>query len=74
MQVHALILNFVYAALGGLLTLIFMWFGYWLFDKATPFNAAEELKKDNRAVGMVILGVFIGVGIAMGLVIGLGLN
>jgi uncharacterized membrane protein YjfL (UPF0719 family) len=60
--------------MGGFLTLFFMYLGYKIFDKFTSFNTSEELAKDNRAVGMVVLGIFIGVGIAIGLVIGLGLN
>ena len=51
-----------------------MYMGYKVFDKFTDFNTSEELAKDNRAVGMVVLGIFVGVGIAIGLVIGLGLN
>ena len=74
MQLTAMIVNFIYAIIGGFLTLFFMYIGYKIFDKITEFNTSEELAKDNRAVGMVVLGIFIGVGIAIGLVIGLGLN
>lgn len=74
MQFQAMILNFIYSLMGGFLTLFFMYLGYKIFDKLTYFNTAEELAKDNRAVGMVVLGIFVGVGIAIGLVVGLGLN
>jgi len=74
MQLTAMIVNFIYAIIGGFLTLFFMYIGYKIFDKFTEFSTSEELAKDNRAVGMVVLGIFIGVGIAIGLVIGLGLN
>lgn len=74
MQIEAIIANFVYSILGGALTLLFMYIGYKLFDKLTHFDTSEELAKDNRAVGLVVLGIFISVGIAIGLVIGLGLN
>ncbi len=74
MQVEAMIMNFVYSILGGFLTLLFMYIGYKLFDKTTHFDTSKELAKDNRAVGLVVLGIFIGVGVAIGLVIGLGLN
>ncbi len=74
MQVQAVIANFVYAILGGIITLIFMYLGFKLLDKITVFNTSEELAKDNRAVGMVVMGIFIGVGIAIGLVVGLGMN
>ncbi len=74
MQWTAILLNFVYAFLGGIVTIAFMWFGYKLFDHLTPFNTADELKKGNMAVGLVVLGMLLGIGIAIGLVIGLGLN
>ncbi len=74
MQLTAMIANFIYSVMGGFITLFFMYIGFKLFDKLTDFNTSEELAKDNRAVGMVVLGIFIGVGVAIGLVIGLGLN
>ncbi len=74
MQVEAMIMNFIYSVIGGFLTLMFMYIGYKLFDKSTHFDTSKELAKDNRAVGLVLLGIFVGVGIAIGLVIGMGLN
>ena len=67
-------LNFLYAALGSILTLAFMIFGYWIFDVFNPLDINEELGKDNRAVGLVVAAIFIGLGVAVGLVIGMGLN
>ncbi|MCH8285508.1 DUF350 domain-containing protein [candidate division KSB1 bacterium] len=69
-----MLINFLYAILGGIVTISFMWVGYKIFDKLTDFNTAEELAKGNMAVGLVVLGIFLGVGIAIGLVIGMGLN
>ena len=52
----------------------------WFFHSAIPSDGQSrieafcELEKDNRAVGLVVLGIFVGVGIAIGLVIGMGLN
>jgi uncharacterized membrane protein YjfL (UPF0719 family) len=74
MQFKAMLVNFIYSVMGGFLTLFFMYVGYKIFDKLTHFDTSEQLAKDNRAVGMVVLGIFVGVGIAIGLVIGLGLN
>jgi uncharacterized membrane protein YjfL (UPF0719 family) len=74
MQFQAIALNFIYSIIGGFLTLFFMYIGYKLFDTITDFRAPDELAKDNRAVGMAVAGIFVGVGIAIGLVIGLGLN
>jgi uncharacterized membrane protein YjfL (UPF0719 family) len=68
------IVNFAYAVAGGLLTLVFMWIGYIVLVKLTRVDVADELAKGNRAVGSMIMGLFIGIGIAMGLVIGLSLN
>lgn len=69
-----IIVNLIYALLGGSITLVFMWAGYIVFSKFTPFDIARELENGNRAVGSMVMGVFIGIGIAMGLVIGLSLN
>lgn len=74
MQLVAIIINMVYSVIGGILTLVFMYIGYKWFDKFTHFDTSSELAKDNRAVGLVVMGIFIGVGVAVGLVIGLGLN
>lgn len=67
-------MNFLYATLGTALTLAFMMFGYWVFDLINPLDINEELGKDNRAVGLVVAAIFVGLGIAVGLVIGMGLN
>jgi uncharacterized membrane protein YjfL (UPF0719 family) len=69
-----IILNFLYAVVGGLLTLFFMWLGCKMFSHIVSFNIADELAKGNLAVGVMIMGIFVGIGVALGLVIGLGLN
>ena len=74
MQLTAMIVNFIYSVIGGVLTLLFVYFGYKWFDRFTTFDTSDQLAKDNRAVGLVVMGIFIGVGVAIGLVIGLGLN
>lgn len=74
MQLAAMIVNIVYSIIGGVLTLLFMYVGYKWFDRFTDFNTSNELANDNKAVGLVVMGIFVGVGVAVGLVIGLGLN
>ena len=74
MQPEIVIMNFGYAIGGGLITLIFMYFGYKWLDLLTSFDTGEELSKGNAAVGQVVGNLFIGIGVAIGLVIGLGLN
>ena len=69
-----LILNFVYVMFGGFLTLLFMKFSCTMFNKMVNFNISDELGKGNIAVGLMVMGIFIGVGISLGLVIGLGLS
>jgi hypothetical protein len=69
-----IVLNFVYAVLGGLLTLFFMWLGCKVFSHIVSFSIPDQLAQGNQAVGQMIMGIFIGIGMAMGLVIGLGLN
>jgi uncharacterized membrane protein YjfL (UPF0719 family) len=68
------LLNFLYAGMGGVLTLSFMWLGCKVFSHIVNFSIPEQLSKGNMAVGLMIMGIFIGIGTAMGLVIGLGLN
>lgn len=69
-----IVLNLIYTCVGGGLTLLFMWLGCKLFSHLVSFSIPEQLAKGNQAVGLMIMGMFIGIGIAMGLVIGLGLN
>ena len=74
MELQIILLNFIYAIIGALLTIGFMLIGYRLFDKITHFNTSEQLEQSNVAVGIVVGSIFIGLGIAIGLVIGMGLN
>lgn len=69
-----LFLNIIYSGMGGTLTLFFMWFGCKLFSHIVSFSIPDQLAKGNIAVGLMIMGMFIGIGTALGLVIGLGLN
>ena len=72
--IDPLMLNILYACMGGFLTLLFMWLGCKVFSHIVNFSIPEQLANGNMAVGMMIMGIFIGIGTAMGLVIGLGLN
>jgi len=74
MELSITLLNFVYAIVGAILTLLFMMLGYKIFDKMTPFDTSKELAEKNVAVGIVLGSIFVGLGIAVGLVIGMGLN
>ena len=69
-----IVLNFLYATMGGVMTLFFMWLGCKIFNHMLCFNISEELHSGNVAVGLMIMGIFIGIGVALGLVIGMGLN
>lgn len=74
MDWNIITMNFLYAGGGCVITLAFMIFGYWIFDVMNPLDIDAELGRDNRAVGMVVAAIFIGLGIAVGLVMGMGLN
>lgn len=74
MEFDIILLNFVYAIVGGMMTIVFMYVGYKIIDHLTSLDTSDELGKGNRAVGSMVQGMFIGIGIAVGLVIGLGLN
>lgn len=73
-DIPPIILNFVYVMLGGIMTLIFMKISCSMFNKMVNFNISDELGKGNVAVGLMVMGIFIGLGISLGLVIGLGLS
>jgi uncharacterized membrane protein YjfL (UPF0719 family) len=73
-EIPPIILNFVYVMLGGILTLAFMKISCSMFNRMVNFNISDELGKGNIAVGLMVMGLFIGIGIALGLVIGLGLS
>jgi len=73
-DIPPIILNFIYVMLGGVLTLLFMKFSCSMFNRMVNFNISDELAKGNVAVGLMVMGLFIGIGIALGLVIGLGLS
>lgn len=68
------VLNLLYVFFGGVLTLFFMWTGCKLFSHLVSFSIPDELSNGNVAVGLMIMGMFIGIGTALGLVVGLGLN
>ena len=74
MDIPPIILNFVYVMFGGILTLVFMRVSCTMFNKMVSFNISDELGKGNVAVGLMVMGIFIGLGISLGLVIGLGLS
>lgn len=69
-----IVLNFIYAALGGLMMLVGGWLAFRVFMNVMGFDVREELLKDNRAVGLAVMGIFIATGVGMGLVIGMSLN
>lgn len=73
-QSSVIVLNFVYAVVGGLLTIALMFLGFKIIDRLTRLDTSAELARGNVAVGAMVQGMFIGVGVAVGLVIGLGLN
>ncbi len=68
------VLSMLYVFFGGVLTLFFMWTGCKLFSHLVSFSIPDQLQEGNVAVGLMIMGMFIGIGTALGLVVGLGLN
>jgi uncharacterized membrane protein YjfL (UPF0719 family) len=73
-DIPPIVLNFVYVMFGGILTLVFMKLSCTMFNRMVSFNISDELGKGNIAVGLMVMGIFIGLGISLGLVIGLGLS
>ena len=73
-DIPPIVLNFLYVILGGILTMLFMKLSCSMFNRMVNFNISDELGKGNIAVGLMVMGLFIGIGIALGMVIGLGLS
>ena len=69
-----IILNLLYAMLGGIMMLLGGWAASAFFRRVMGFDVKAELKAGNVAVGLALLGIYLGTGIGMGLVIGLSLN
>jgi len=69
-----IILNLVYAMLGGVLMLVSGWIASRFFQHVMGFDVKAELKAGNVAVGLALMGIYLATGIGMGLVIGLSLN
>ena len=71
---QVVLLNLLYAVIGGAVAILFMYAGFKVLDHVTRFDTNEQLANGNMAVGVVVAGMFVGIGVAVGLVIGLGLN
>jgi hypothetical protein len=50
-----LILNVLYACMGGVLTLLFMWLGCRIFSHIVSFSIPDQLAKGNVAVGQMLM-------------------
>ena len=69
-----MLLNFIYAILGIVLSIAVSVFTVRLFDNMTAYDTSAELESGNRAVGMVVASIYIGTALLVGLIVGLGLN
>lgn len=56
--------NALLSIIYGLIGIVLLIFGYWIFDKVlTKLDFNEELKKNNIAMAIVIAGFMIAIGI-----------
>jgi uncharacterized membrane protein YjfL (UPF0719 family) len=69
-----IILNLIYAMSGSTLSLLISWMASAIFERRMGFRLKDKLAEGNLAVGMVMLGIFVGNGIGMGIIIGMSLN
>lgn len=67
-------LNLIYATTGSILSLLISWIASVIFQRRMDFKLKEKLAEGNLAVGIVMLGIFVGNGIGMGIIIGMSLN
>lgn len=70
----ALLGNAIYAIVGALILIVSCWIAGHVATKAFKFKISEQLREGNVAVGLAVLGIFLGLGIGLGLVISSGLN
>ncbi|MGQ0586679.1 MAG: DUF350 domain-containing protein [Gammaproteobacteria bacterium] len=68
-----ILLNLLYAFLGGLLMLFGGFIASRFFQFVMGFDVKAELKAGNVAVGLALMGIYLATGIGLGLVIGLSL-
>lgn len=73
-EMNPIIINLLYAAMGGGMLIVFNWIAGHLFRNIMGFSVRDQLAKGNVAVGLALMGIFIGLGVGLGLVIGLSLN
>lgn len=63
--------NLVWSIIYGLVGVILLMIGYKIFEWVTPFSVNDALAKDqNRAVGIVVGAIFIGVAIIVAAALG----
>jgi len=69
------IINYFYAGIGVILTIISMICGYYIFDKfVTTYNTQKELDDGNIAVGIVVGCLLLAIAYATSVVIAAALN
>ena len=73
-QFGAVFQNLAYCGLGGLMLIAFAWLNAKLFNLNIGLKIKDELQQGNVAVGLAVLGIFVGTGMGLGLVIGLSLH
>lgn len=73
-ELNPITLNLIYAAMGGGMLIVFNWVAAHLFRNLMGFSVREQVAKGNVAVGLALMGIFIGLGVGLGLVIGMSLN
>lgn len=66
--------NMLYAILGAIVLIVACWIAGHVATKAFKFKISEQLREGNVAVGLAVLGIFMGLGIGLGLVISASMN
>ena len=52
-----IVLNFLYAFIGGVMTIFFMWMGCKVFGHIVNFSIQDKLAEGNVAVGLMMMGI-----------------
>jgi len=73
-MISVMILNTVYAIVCTVIGITASFIAVKLFDSSTPFDTYRELNTDNRAVGIVVGCIYLGVLLAVAVIVGLSAN
>ncbi len=71
---HIMFTKMAMAIYGGIVAVFFMVVGFRFLAGMLALDISNELQEKNAAVGMAVMGMYIGIGVAIGIVVGLAIH